>query len=128
MSGKCHLNEGDYAEAECLRREIGVIAGYDLLILQSHPSPRALRGRQAHAVSELLIGQPAILLQRCQHFQVKRIHLDHARNAPEMHGSCMIMTFCNPDCTHLARPGPQTANIQGMSAADQGEYDGSVSA
>ena len=58
--------------------EVGVIAGDHLLLFQPHPPSRALRGRQADEIGQLLVGQPAVVLQRGQHFEVEGVHLDHA--------------------------------------------------
>ena len=39
------VDEGDQVEAERFAGEVGVVARDDLLFLQPHPPPRALRGR-----------------------------------------------------------------------------------
>ena len=72
------VDEGDQVEAERFAREVGVIARDHLLLLQPHPPPRALRGRQADEIGQLLVGQPAVVLQRGQHFEVEGVDRDHA--------------------------------------------------
>jgi hypothetical protein len=49
-----------------------------LLLFQPHSPPRALRGRQPDQVGELLVGQPAIVLQRGEHFDVEGVYGYHA--------------------------------------------------
>ncbi len=61
MGGQRNLNEGDDVEAKRFAAEVGVIAGNHLLLLQPHPPPRALRGRQAGDIGELLVGEAAVL-------------------------------------------------------------------
>ena len=72
------MHEGDQVEAERFAREISVVAGDHLLLLQPHPPPRALRGRQPNEIGQLLVGEPAVVLQRGQHFEVEGVDLDHA--------------------------------------------------
>ena len=72
------VDEGDQVEAERFAGEVGVIARDHLLLLQPHPPPRALRGRQADEIGQLLVGQPAVVLQRGQHFEVEGVYRDHA--------------------------------------------------
>jgi len=72
------VDEGDQVEAERFAGKVGVIARDHLFLLQPHPPPRALRGRQADEVGQLLVGQPAVVLQRGQHFEVEGVHRGHA--------------------------------------------------
>ena len=67
------LDEGDQVEAERLGREVSVVSLDHLLLFQPHPPPRALRGRQADEIGQLLVGQAAIVLQRAEDFEVEAI-------------------------------------------------------
>ena len=67
------VDEGDQVEAERLAGEIGVIARDHLLFFEPHPPPRALRGRQADEIGQLLIGQAAVVLKRAQDFEVEAV-------------------------------------------------------
>src|SRR5215470_735509 len=102
MGRERDLDEGDQVEAERLAREVGMITGNHLLLLQPHPPPRALRGRQPDETGELLVGEPAVILQRGQHFEVEGVHVDHAQITGSMHKPCMILAESEPICTHIA--------------------------
>ena len=82
------MHEGDHVEAERLAIEVGVIAGNDLLVLQPHPPPRALRGGQSDSVGELLVGQPAIILQGGENLEVEAVDYNHALNWSVLHEVC----------------------------------------
>jgi hypothetical protein len=49
-----------------------------------------LRGRQSDPVGELLVREPAVILQSGQHFEVESVHLDHAPIAHKMHELCIL--------------------------------------
>src|SRR5215510_12675937 len=69
-----HLHEHDHVEPERLRRQRGVIAADDAGVLQRLPAPRALRRRQAHTLGEIVVGQPAIVLQCAEQVDIEIIH------------------------------------------------------
>ena len=73
MGRQRDVDEGDQVEAERLAGEIGVVARDHLFFLQPHPPPRALRGRQADQVGQLLVGQAAVVLQRAEDFEVEAV-------------------------------------------------------
>src|SRR5262249_33442985 len=112
MGGQRNVDEGDQVEAERFAGEVGVVARDHLLLLQPHPPPRALRGRQPHEVGQLLVGQPAVVLQRGEHFEVEGVCLDHAQKSGSMHGSCAILARYVLICTHLAPiPAENASNL-----------------
>ena len=102
MRRQRNVDEGDQREAERFAGEIGVIAGDDFLLLQPHPPPRALRCRQTDDFGELLIGQPAVILQRGQDFKVEGIYGYHALNAIICTDRAHIAESSSV-CTHFAR-------------------------
>jgi hypothetical protein len=102
MGRQRDVNEGDQIEAERLAGEVGVIARYHLLFFQAHPPPRALRRREADEISQLLIGQAAVVLQGCQHLEVESVYRDHAQITHFMHKTCMILAKDRSFCMHFA--------------------------
>ena len=79
---------GQTSANSCCKR--GVVARYHFLFFEPHPSPRALRCRQAGDIGQLLIGETAVILQRAQYFEVEGVHGDHAVKVLLMHKSCNL--------------------------------------
>ena len=102
MRRKRDVDEGDQVEAERLRREVGVIASDDLFLLEPHPPPRALRSGQSDQVGELLVGEPAVILQCGQHFEVEGVDVDHAQFIHFVHKACMTLAKRGSLCMHIA--------------------------
>jgi hypothetical protein len=88
MGRQRDVNEGDHAKAERLAGEVGMVARYHFVLLQPHPPPRTLRGRQPGDISQLLVGEAAVILQGAENAEIEAVNRYHAWKAIMMHRSC----------------------------------------
>ena len=72
------VDEGDQVEAERFAGKARAIAGDHLFLFQPGAAPRALRRGEADNARELLVGEPAIVLQGGEDFEIEGVDVNHA--------------------------------------------------
>src|SRR5216684_3826823 len=73
------LDEHEHVEADRLGREHRAVALNDTGLLQRRPAARTLRGGQADPLGQLVVGEPAVLLEGLEQLDVEFIHASLSR-------------------------------------------------
>ena len=73
MRRQGNLDKRQHVQPERFACEVGVVAGNYMLLLKARAPARTLRGRQTGDIRQLLIGQPPIILQGGENFQVESV-------------------------------------------------------